>query len=258
VGSATAFREFVNGTYLRCESSTLAKPTLDRYKGILKNYLLPAFGDKMLRELTPATLQAYFSGFANSKLSYESVDKIRDVLAAVLRLAAGKYGLLSTNPMKDIGLPRRRVGNKPKLHISPEQFDSLVRAIQEPYATMIFTAMHSGLRVSELVALKWGDLGYDSISIDERYCRGDWGEPKSQAANATIGLSRSVVERIHASWMVEAGADPKAVQGLMRHAKIQTTLDVYAQFVPASARRAIDLTSEMAERRIAAAKVTVH
>jgi len=328
VGSATGFREFVNGTYLRCESATLAKATLERYKGVLKNYLLPAFGDKMLRELTPALLQAYFSGFANSELSYESIDKIRDVLAAILRRAAGKYGLLSTNPMKNIGLPRRRIGDRPKLHISPEQFDSLVKAVPEPYATMIFTAIYSGLRVSELVALKWGDLGYDSISVDERYCRGDWGEPKSLAANATIGVHPSVIERIqrlkvlsvsvrassgtrkyrlvksdgpndlvfqsvrdgktmrdnsilvrfikpaakrlgfnanwrclrtsYATWMVEAGADPKAIQGLMRHSKIQTTLGVYAQFVPASARRAIDRTREMAERRIAAAKVTVH
>jgi hypothetical protein len=83
VGSATGFREFVNGTYLRYESATLAKATLERYKGVLKNYLLPAFGDKMLRELTPPLLP-YFSGFANSKLSYESIDKVRDVLAAIL------------------------------------------------------------------------------------------------------------------------------------------------------------------------------
>ncbi len=284
----------------------------------------------MLRELTPAILQAYFSGFANSKLSYESLDKIRDVLATVLRLAAGKYGLLSTNPMKRITLPRRRVGSKPKLHITPEQFDALVRSIPEPYGTMAFVAAYTGLRVSELVALRWGDLGYDSISVDERFCRGDWGAPKSQASNATIAVDRRVVERIHAlkfltvsvragtgtrkhklvktdgpgdlvfqsvrdgkpmrdnnilvrfikpaarslgfdanwrclrtscaTWMIEAGANPKDVQGQMRHSKIQTTLDVYAQFVPASARRAIDRTREMAERRIAAAKVkvTVH
>jgi hypothetical protein len=58
--------------------------------------------------------------------------------------------------------------------------------------------------------------------------------------------------------MIEAGANPKDVQGHMRHSKIQTTLDVYAQFVPASERRAIELTKDMADRRIAASKVTVH
>ena len=46
-----------------------------------------------------------------------------------------------------------------------------------------------------------------------------------------------------ATWMVEAGANPKDVQGLMRHAHIQTTLDVYAQFVPESQRRAVEQTA---------------
>jgi len=31
-----------------------------------------------------------------------------------------------------------------------------------------------GLRVSELLAMKWDDLEPDFISIDEGFCRGDW------------------------------------------------------------------------------------
>lgn len=326
VGSATNFKEFVQGTYLRCDAAILAKSTLDRYKGVLKNYLIPTFGDKMLRDLTPATLQAYFSGFAGSKLSRESVDKIRDVLATVLRLAVGKYALLTGNPMEHVVLPRSRMGRKKsKPHISPEQFDLLVTSMPEPYATMVYTAIYTGLRVSELIGLRWNDLGHDSITVDERYCRGDWSEPKSQASNATIGVDRSVIERLHrmkiltvsvkagtgtrkyklvkkdgpddlvfqsvrdgqpmrdnnilcrfihpaaaklglgtvnwrslrtsrATWMIMAGADPKSVQGQMRHSKIQTTLDVYAQFVPESARRAIEQTRLMADTRIAASR----
>jgi integrase len=329
VGSATNFKEFVNGTYLRCDTAELAKSTLDRYKGVLNNYLLPAFGTMMLRELTPATVQAYFSYFADSKLTRESVDKIRDVLATVLRLASGKYMLIPSSPMEHITLPRSRSGRKKtKPHISPEEFDKLVSAMPEPYATMVYTAIYTGLRVSELIGLKWNDLGHDSISVDERYCRGDWSEPKSDASNATIGVDRSVIERIHrmkiltvsvkagtgtrkyklvkkdgpndlvfqsvrtgqpmrdnnilvrflkpagrklgfdvnwralrtsrATWMIEAGANPKDVQGQMRHSKVQTTLDIYAQFVPASARRAIDQTQRMVDTRIAAARALVN
>ena len=42
------------------------------------------------------------------------------------------------------------------------------------------------------------------------------------------------------TWMVEAGANPKDVQGQMRHARISTTMDIYAQYVPESQRRAIE------------------
>ena len=45
--------------------------------------------------------------------------------------------------------------------------------------------------------------------------------------------------------MIEAGANPKDVQGQMRHSRIQTTLDIYAQFVPESQRRAVEQTSKM-------------
>jgi hypothetical protein len=53
---------------------------------------------------------------------------------------------------------------------------------------MVFAAVFTGFRVSELAALKWGDVDSinNKITIDERYCRGDWGEPKSDASNATM------------------------------------------------------------------------
>jgi len=57
-----------------------------------------------------------------------------------------------------------------------------------------------------------------------------------------------------ATWMIEAGANPKDVQSQMRHERIHTTLDIYAQFVPESQKRAIAQTSAMAFERIAAAR----
>ncbi len=62
---------------------------------------------------------------------------------------------------------------------------------------MVYTAVYTGLRVSELIALRWEDVHDDSITVDERYCRGDWGAPKSDASNATIGVNRCVIDRLH-------------------------------------------------------------
>ena len=64
----------------------------------------------------------------------------------------------------------------------------------------------------------------------------------------------------HATWMVEAGANPKDVQGQMRHSRISTTMDIYAQFVPESrgahslkCRRWSRLARQNRSRRILAA-----
>ena len=199
--------------------------------------------------------------------------------------------------------------------ITPEQFNNLIRHIPEPYATMIFVAMWTGLRVSELIGLKWRCIHTDSITIEQRYFRGDWSVPKTDASAATIGVDAQVVTRIlslktlsvdiragramrthklvksaapddlvfqsvqqgkpmndqnvlkrhikpaarklglsfvnwrclrtsHATWLVQAGADPKSVQGQMRHSRISTTMEIYAQIVPSAQRRALEQLSE--------------
>jgi integrase len=53
----------------------------------------------------------------------------------------------------------------------------------------------------------------------------------------------------HATWLVQAGADPKSVQGQMRHSRISTTMDIYAQIIPVSQRRALQQLSEFADSR---------
>jgi integrase len=195
IGSATNFNEYVNTTYKVNNLPLMAASTQERYEGIIRNYLSPAFGNLCLRDLTPLTIQKYFSGMASSELSHESKDKIRDVLSSIL-VSAKHYGLLVTNPAEGVRLPPSRRGNRNKPYITPDQFELLLQLISEPYASMVFVATYTGLRVSELIGLRWKNVGSDSITVDERYCRGDWGCPKSEASNATIAVNSTVIERI--------------------------------------------------------------
>ena len=80
VGSATNFAHYVEHTYLTVVMPLFAKSTRDRSEGILANYLLPTFGGLALRDLSPLSIQRYFSNMATSALAHESRDKIRDVL----------------------------------------------------------------------------------------------------------------------------------------------------------------------------------
>jgi integrase len=53
-----------------------------------------------------------------------------------------------------------------------------------------------------------------------------------------------------ATWMMQAGADPKSVQGQMRHSRISTTMDIYAQFVPEGQKQAVRQLRAFVERSV--------
>jgi integrase len=56
-----------------------------------------------------------------------------------------------------------------------------------------------------------------------------------------------VLRRSFATWLKLAGTDVKDAQGLMRHSRASTTLDVYQQFVPESQRRAVERLGQLGE-----------
>jgi len=312
IGSAVNFSEFVQNEYIPTVLPLLATTTQESYRGTIAKYLQPAFGEYCLRDMTPRMLQRYFS---NLKLSYATIVKVRDALSSVLRSAVPDF--LVTNPLDGLRLPLDKRARRPKPPITPAEFSNLIEFMPEPYASMVFVAVWTGLRVSELIALKWRCIHADSISVEERYCRGDWSVPKTAASAATIGVSPEVIARIerlktltvevragravrkhklvkssgpddlifqsvqqgkpmndlnilnrhirpaaralgltvtwrtlrtsHATWLVQAGADPKSVQGQMRHARISTTMDIYAQTVPLAQRAAIEKLSQFAK-----------
>jgi integrase len=193
IGGALLFRDFVR-VYERDILPTMASTSVERSQSVLKNHLVPAFGKLMLREMTPEPLQWYFTQLQRTVLSFESIDKIRDVLSAVLRTAV-EYGRLNSNPAEKVRLKRRRAkGVKPFLRI--QQFYALLEAIAEPYASMVYVAVFTGLRVSELAALRWRNVGSNSITVEERYSRGNWDQPKSDSSRATIPVDTHVVQRI--------------------------------------------------------------
>ncbi len=59
---------------------------------------------------------------------------------------------------------------------------------------MVYVAVFTGLRVSELAGLVWRNVQADTIAVEQRYSRGDWDSPKSDASQATIAVDDHVIE----------------------------------------------------------------
>ncbi len=154
-GGACLFRDFAR-IYQRDVLPTLASTTRARSQSVLNNHLNPELRDLMLREITLERLQKYLTRQSQSELSPESIDKTRDVLSSVLRTAV-EYGRLNTNPAGKIRLRKRRL-TRPKPFLRRQQFFDLLALMAEPYATMVYVAALTALRVSELTGLRWKNV----------------------------------------------------------------------------------------------------
>ena len=142
LGSATSFEDYVESTYKPVVLPLLARSTRERSKSVIALYLIPAFGTSPLRDLTPLTVQRFLSDMANSPLSHESKDKVRDVLSAILGSAV-QYGLLVKNPVEGLKLPPAKRGRRSKPYITMQQLQALLGLIAEPYASMVFVAAYT-------------------------------------------------------------------------------------------------------------------
>jgi integrase len=73
---------------------------------------------------------------------------------------------------------------------------------------------------------------------------------KPAAQQLRLRVNWRCLRTSHATWLVQAGAGPKSVQGQMRHSRISTTMDIYAQIVPVAQRRAVEKLSEFVSESV--------
>jgi len=60
------------------------------------------------------------------------------------------------------------------------------------------------------------------------------GISNQQPKHWVLHVNWRCLRTFHATWLVQAGADPKSVQAQRRHSRISTTMEIYAQIEPAT------------------------
>lgn len=191
--------------WLESYVATNATPkTRDRYEGIVRAHLIPAFGSLPLAALQPQRIQNYYSQAlksgrkdGNGGLSAQTVRYHHMVLCEALKHAV-KRGLLIRNVVEatDPPAPER----KEIAIIDADGVRLLLQAAKgTPYYACIFTAVYTGLRRSELLGLRWCDVDLDLATISvvqtlHQLQNGAYmfGKPKTKGSRRMIALSPSL------------------------------------------------------------------
>ena len=115
------------------------------------------------------------------------------LLSSVLESAV-EYGYLQVNPARGVKFPPRAIKQKPAI-VAGDDFVKLLKHLREPHRTMVSLIAATGLRIGELLALRWNalDLDVGTLAVRESVFEGQFQSPKTQRARRTIPLGPRVV-----------------------------------------------------------------
>ncbi len=193
---------------------TYRASTRQFYAGILRRHLIPYFGGWRLADIRTPDVQTYVNQMSNH-YAPSVLRHIRATLSQVLG-SAREWGYVDTNSALGVRLPPKGTV-QPKVTYKPEEVRRLLLRMPERYRTMVVLAAVTGIRASELFALRWADVDLDRqiIQIRRSFYRGEFGPPKSKASERAIPMGPSLqvllaVHRQHAMTDPEALVFPNA------------------------------------------------
>lgn len=141
--------------------SSLKQSTYIGYESYIRVHFKPAMGDLLLRDITPRLLQQYYNYKAEQEgLSPKTIINLNLFLHKALSYAVNE-GYIQSNPAASINLSR---GIKPQIEIltRDEQVRLMQGSYQHRYGVFIRLALFTGLRLGELLGLRWEDVDFAS------------------------------------------------------------------------------------------------
>jgi len=129
------------------------------YEGYFNKWILPRWGSYRVTDVKAVAVEQWLRSlqYANG-----SKAKARNIMSAVFNHAV-RWEWLDVNPIRMVRQSAKRT--RIPIVLSIEQVAALLRILKEPTRTMVFVAVFTGLRVGELLGLKWSDIDLQKMVV---------------------------------------------------------------------------------------------
>jgi integrase len=185
--------------YLRyCETDKgLRATTLRTYRNIVRRELKPEFGDKRISQVSVRDVIALREKLIARGIEASTLNQHRTILVGIYKRARRAFAYFGPNPATEFD--RARIVASQDFDVySVEEVEALARAASSDGDAALFRcAAYTGLRRSELLALRWRHLRFDLRVIQiKRGFTEESGEelPKSHKVRTVPLVDQAFVE----------------------------------------------------------------
>jgi integrase len=171
-----------------------SETTRAEYRRPIEAHALSRWGRWRLAEVEPADVRELFGQMRKSGASTAGIKKLRAALSAMFATAVDD-GLVQSNPVSGVRVP---AGPNDQPHerrakaLTRVELNALLRAFPDSWRLFFEFLVHTGLRISEAVALNWEhlDLGErPRVRVREQLYQGTRKRLKSSNGRRDIPLS---------------------------------------------------------------------
>jgi len=170
--------------------------TASRYRCWLKNHVEPKWRDSPIEQIKPLLVEEWLKKL---DLAPKSKSHLKNLMR-VLFNAAMRWELIpyQLNPMSLVRVKDSSKRQQEPKALSVDEFRRVLENIPEPFRTMCIVAMCLGLRVSEILGLRWNDIDWEGLrlAVRQAYVYGKQGDVKTQASHRWMPLDRLLAERL--------------------------------------------------------------
>ncbi len=158
------FAEYVETVWL--PSKHVETSTLAAYRSYLDKHFIPTFGRRPMGKILPSEIQRWITTATENGLSPASVRKYHTMLQSVFERALVDR-VVTFNPCAHTELPK--VIKKKARTLTPDEYDVILAALPSQHRLMVETAINTGLRWGELIALRPRhlDLATGELAVEE-------------------------------------------------------------------------------------------
>lgn len=162
-------------------------------KYVLKNTLIPYFGNTPINEITTRQVDKFKAEMLEKKLKKKTINNYLSILRKCLNNADDWYYLKQLPRIKLFKASRGKYD-----YLTEEKSELLLAHAEGVWHDMILTALRTGLRLGELMALDWMDIDFGKgiLTVNHAIARGRLGTPKS-GKSRIVPLCDDVFEALY-------------------------------------------------------------